>query len=288
MENLWIPVSLLCAFSAATSDALTKKAMSDRNEYLIAWLRLLVSSSILLSMLFFIRIPVLDRVFYATFLIALPLEVTAFVLYMKALKLSPLSLTLPFLSLTPVFLIIVPAVVIGERVSVAGAIGVLLIALGGYTLNIRDTGKSFLAPFYAVKKERGSLYMIGVALIYSITAVLAKIVIQHSSPEFSAVLYNSAIFICITPMALMRGRKEDKRGALKASFLPGVFDAAAMLTNMIAINMAKLAYVISVKRLSLLLGVMYGYFLFREKGVRERFLGTALMLAGFMLIVLNS
>lgn len=288
MDNLWIPVTLICAFSLATSDALTKKALAVYNEYLIAWLRLLLAMPLISLPLFFIPIPPLDRTFYTTLLIALPLEVIAFILYIKALKVSPLSLTLPFLSLTPVFLIIVPYVLLGEKISFAGGIGIFLIAAGGYTLNIRDFRKGLFGPFIAITKERGSLYMIIVAIIYSISATLAKKVIEHSSPLFAGFAYYVALCVAIAPIAYYKGiknRKVDKE-VFKATLLPGILDSVGMVTNMIGLSLTKVAYMISVKRLSLLIGVFYGYLFFREPDLRERLLGTALMLSGFILIVI--
>src|SRR6266498_1188394 len=104
MEMQWIILTVVSAFSLATSDALTKKALSVHNEYLIAWLRLLLSLPILALSLFFVEIPDLSGGFYKAFVLALPLEILAMILYVKSLKVSPMSLTLPFLSLTPVFL----------------------------------------------------------------------------------------------------------------------------------------------------------------------------------------
>jgi drug/metabolite transporter (DMT)-like permease len=42
---------------------------------------------------------------------------------------------------------------------------------------------------------------------------------------------------------------------------------------------------VSVKRTSLLMAVLYGYFLFREENIRSRFFGAALMFVGFVLVV---
>ena len=52
---------------------------------------------------------------------------------------------------------------------------------------------------------------------------------------------------------------------------------------MTALNLTKVAYMISVKRISLVIGVLYGYFLFRETNIGERMLGALLMLTGFVL-----
>lgn len=291
MENLWILLALASAFSIATSDAFTKKALLVYDEYTIAWLRLLLALPLIALPLLFVPLPSLDRVFYATFLAALPLEVSAFMLYIKALKVSPLNLTLPFLSLTPVFLVIMPYLLLGEKISLAGGIGILFIAAGGYTLNIKDFRKGFMGPFIAIARERGSLYMILVALIYSVSATLAKKVIEHSSAFFAAFVYYAALCAIFTLLVFHKnkGNKGETRlraGALKAAILPGITDSVAMISGMMALRLTKVAYMISVKRLSLLIGVFYGHLLFREPELRERMLGAALMLTGFALIVL--
>jgi len=290
MGNPWIFWALLSAFMTASNDALTKKVLVVHDEYLIAWLRLLWALPFLLASIIFIRIPQLDCVYVLAFFTALPLEVTATVFYVKALKISPLSLTVPFLSLTPVFLIVVPYLILGETISLAGLIGVVMIAFGGYTLNIKEIKKGILAPFTATTRERGSLYMIAVALIYSITATLGKLAIQHSSPVFFGVTYYSALALVMAPLALLKNR--DKHGvwphkvAIKASILPGFCHATGIFAHMIAISLTQVAYMISIKRLSLLISVLYGCLLFKETNIEERFIGTGFMIAGFILIVL--
>lgn len=290
MENFWIPFALIAAFSLATSDALTKKALSIHNEYLIAWLRLLLSLPLLLISLLFVPVPALDRDFYIAFFAALPLEIAAIILYIKALKVSPLSLTLPFLSLTPVFLIVVPYIILGEKVSLLGSLGVMFIAAGGYILNLKELKRGIFEPFKAIRKEKGSVFMIGVALIFSFTSSLGKMAIEHSSPVFFGAAYIFVLVAFFSPIALYKGRHELKEifynGAIKASILPGIFHSFMIISHMIAMSMTKVAYMISVKRLSLLIGVFYGYLLFRESGMKERFLGTVIMLIGFVLIVL--
>jgi drug/metabolite transporter (DMT)-like permease len=291
MENFWVLFALISAFMLATSDALTKKALTIHNEYLIAWLRLLLSLPFLFIALMFVPVPSLDSDFYKAFVLALPLEIIAVIFYTKALKVSPLSLTLPFLSLTPIFLIAVPYILFGEKVSIAGAIGVLLIAGGGYALNIKEFKKGVLEPFIAIKNEKGSIFMIIVALIYAFTSSLGKMAIEHSSAVFFGVAYIAALVILFAPLALYNGRDElkliFKNGALKSSILPGLFSSLMIITHMIAMSMTKVAYMVSVKRLSLLIGVFYGFVLFKEKGMKERLAGAILMISGFVVIVLS-
>jgi len=292
MFPLWIPVALVSAFSLGASNAFLKKAYGAHNEFLVTWLSIAVEVFLLLLLLPFVPIPDLGREFYYPVGIALPLEIVATVLYTKALKLSPLSLTLPFLSLSPVFLMGISYVIVGEVVSPVGAVGILFIAVGSYTLNIREIRHGFFQPFAAIFRERGSLYMIIVAFIYSITASLGKRAVMNSSPLFFAIAYLAAFFVCLTPVALYMGRKElgsVRSGAmLRASLLPGFSDFIATITYVIGLSLAKVAYIISVRRLAVLVGVLFGFLLFKESGVGERLLGAILMLVGFAVIVFAS
>lgn len=289
MTHLWVLLSLLCAFSLATSDALAKRALEGSNEYLVAWLRLIFTLPLLLMVWFCLPMPPLDKEFYEAFLIALPVELVTVVLYIKALKASPLSLTMPFLAITPVALIIVSYVVLGEQVSLPGGAGILLIAAGSYVLNIGRTKEGILAPFRAIARERGSVLMIRVAVMYSITSSFGKMAIEHSSPLFFGVTYFVALTVLFTPIGLWKARSDWRlfpwgRNAVKLG-IAGLLYGIMVLAQMTAMNITNVAYMISLKRVSLLISVVYGYLFFREGNMKERFTGAFLMFAGFVLVV---
>jgi len=289
MANLWIALAFLSAFTLATSDALTKKALAYSNEYLTALFRLLFSLPFLLVLWIFIPAPKLNSDFYKAFAFALPLEIIALVWYIKALRISPLSLTLPFLAITPVFLIFTSYIIVGEKVSLWGSIGIIFLAFGSYTMNIHEMRRGIIEPFKAIQKEKGSVLMMGVALIYSITASLGKVAVENSSPLFFGITYYIVLTAFFAPFALWMGRSDLKGFISEKRFidllLPGFFSAIMVASHMLAISLAKVAYVISVKRTSLIIGVIYGYLFFREKNIKERLLGAALMFIGFVIIV---
>lgn len=289
MTNLWVVLSLLSAFSLATSDAFSKKELQGNNEYLVAWFRLIFTLPLLLSVMVFIPVPDLDSDFYRAFFIALPLEVVTVILYIKALKLSPMSLTLPFLSLTPFFLILNSYFILGEKVSFLGGTGILLIVSGSYVLNIGEIKNGLIEPLKAIRKEKGSLLMICVALLYSFTSSFGKLAIEHSSPLFFGISYYIALNIVFLPLGILMAKGELgsflREGKFKGSIIPGFFYALMVLTHMTAMKLTKVAYMISVKRASLLIGMLYGYLFFREENIRSRFVGALLMFIGFLMVV---
>lgn len=289
MSYLWALFALISAFTLATSDALTKKTLKTGNEYLIAWFRLIFALPLLFCALLIIPKPEIGTDFFKAFALIIPLEVITVILYAKALKVSPLSLTLPFLAITPVFLIFVSYLIVGEKVSFIGGTGIFLIAAGGYTLNLRKTNNSIFEPFRNILREKGSLFMLVVAFIYSFTASLAKIAIENSSPLFFAGVFYIALAICFSPAALFMGRNELKdflrEKKYKDLIIPGILYSVMISSHMISMKLTKVAYSISVKRLSLIIGILYGCWLFREENIKERLIGGILMLAGFVIIV---
>lgn len=289
---LWFPLSLFCALSLATSDALVKRILgSGHDEFLVAWFRLLWALPIIVPLYFIYPAPVQGMEFFTPALLALPLELTALLLYVKALKLSPLSLTVPFLSLTPVFLLVVPTLLLGETLSLSGGFGVAFIALGGYSLHLGSLRNGLLAPFRKIGQEPGSLCMIGVALLYSFTSTLSKQAITASSPVVFATFYFPLLAILMTPYALWRLHRNRRigleHGTFKATMLPGLLFGLMIMSHMVAVNLVEVAYMISVKRLSLLFGVIYGYLLFGEEDLKQRLFGAALMVAGVAMIMLG-
>lgn len=287
MGEYWWAIGLVCAFSLATSDALLKKVLTDQDIYLVVWAKLVWFVPIGLMILTQVELVWPSPEFYGICLVAIPLEIAALLLYTKAIKSSPLGLTLPFLSLTPLFLLFIPYVMLGESVSIIGAFGIGLIAIGGYVLNISEVKHGLMGPIRAITREKGSLYMILVALIYSLTATFGKIMINATSPFMFVGLFFILSAICFSPVALHKSRYDRVKmiSVLKVTFLPSLFFSMMMVTHVWGLYLTQVAYMISVKRISLLMGVIYGYYLFREKNIHERFLGAGLMLCGFILIV---
>ncbi len=287
---VWVGYSLVSAFCLATTDALCKKRLGELRQpadlYLVAWARLLYPTPLLALALLVAPIPSLDAVFWRTIAIMVPLELCALVFYMKALQASPLSLTLPFLSLTPVFLLGTSVLLLGEAPSWLGLTGVVCVAAGAFLLHVRSWTDSAWQPFRSIWRELGSRYMIAAALIYSITSSLGKLAILHSSPVFFSVLYYCILSIAFFPIVLAAAGPAGLRKIWRRDFLAiGAFDAVSILSHVLAIVQTNVAYMIAVKRTSMLFGMGYGVWWFGERYAAERLAGMLVMLVGVALTV---
>jgi len=284
--NPWVFYALITAFSLATADAISKKALGRSNEYVIAWVREGYALPFLFLAFFFIDIPSLDRTFWLSLLLMIPLEIAAIILYVKAIKISPLSLTIPFLAVSPVFIILIAFLILGEVPDRSGLLGILLIVAGAYLLNIRTTREDLLGPIKAIRRERGSIFMIIVALIYSVTATLGKVAVQHSGPIFFGVFYPFLLTLILSVVLWRKGLLPEVLSRPMTFLAIGIFTAIMILTHFKAISMTDVAYMISVKRASLVFSVLYGRVLFGEENIRERLTGSVLMIAGMVSITI--
>jgi drug/metabolite transporter (DMT)-like permease len=278
---------LLAALSLATSDALTKRFFSNLPPLMMGIIRLGYALPWLLAALFFIPWIIPDTTFWSCIAIGLPLEALAFYCYMKALKVSPLSLTVPFLAFTPGFIILTGWIILGEEISPGGFWGIILIMVGAYFLNLSKTRYGLLDPLKAIFREPGSRLMLLVSFIYAFTSTIGKLAIIHSNPYFFGITYNMALAMLMTLFLPAAANAEPVKNLIRRPLIGlilGALVATTIFSHMLAISMTNVAYMISLKRTSLLFGVLYGALWFKEEKITERLTGAIIMITGVFLI----
>jgi drug/metabolite transporter (DMT)-like permease len=283
----WFFLSLLAAVSLATSDALTKRFFSNLPPLMMGLARLGYALPWLLAALFFIPWIIPDTIFWFCIAIGLPLEALAFYCYMKALKVSPLSLTVPFLAFTPGFIIVTGWIILGEEISPGGFWGIILIIVGAYFLNLSKTRHGLLTPLMAIFRERGSRLMLLVSFLYAFTSTIGKLAIIHSNPYIFGIIYNIALAMLLTLFLPAAATAEPVKNLVRRpviGLILGATVATTIFSHMLAISMTNVAYMISLKRTSLLFGVLYGALWFKEEKIAERLTGAIIMISGVFLI----
>lgn len=288
----WISLTLLSAFFLATADTLTKRYLSHYRPGELVLVRFGIAGMLLLPLLLWEPWPSLSPVFWGWIAVAMPLELLAMWLYMQAIRSSPLSLTLPYLAFTPAFNTLTAYLVLGETVTLGGFSGIILIVFGAWLLNLQATqnasGLNILAPFRAITRERGSRLMLMVAALYSLTSVTGKGALLHATPAFFGPFYFVALGA--TSLLLFASRDVSTWRALGrhpwAHLAIGACMGAMVVTHFYAIEHIEVAYMIAVKRTSLLFGLLYGAWLFKETGLLKNLVAGMLMVLGVFLIVM--
>lgn len=288
----WFPLTLLCAFSVASADAFTKRYLGDYSGRELVLVRFGAPMVLLLPWALLNPLPPVPAVFWAWIAALVPLELAAMWLYMVAVRDSPLHLTLPYLSFTPVINTVTGWLILGETVSPRGLSGVVLVVVGAYILHLGHARlrapRTWLSPLRAIAYERGSRLMLAVAAIYSLTSVMGKGAMQYATPgTFGAFYYVLIGAVMVAAFAARHPRRlvAVARRRPGAHLLVGSFQAAMVVTHFLAIAQVEVAYMVAVKRTSLLFGIVYGAVLFHERKVGRHLVAGALMVAGVALIL---
>jgi drug/metabolite transporter (DMT)-like permease len=287
----WLYLSLLCAFSLASADAATKAWLGDYQLRELTLVRF-GATGLLMSPLVAGLDPLgnLPLDFWLWIMALVPLEMAAMLLYMKAIRDHPLSLTLPYLAFTPVFVILTGYLLLGERIDPEGTFGILLVVAGAWLLNQKHASlgdwRSWGAPLVAILHEPGSRMMLGVALLYSLTSAMGKGAMRYMDPERFGAFY----FVLLGVAALLLFALPQPRILTRvwrrpwAMLVVSLLNAAMVYTHFLALQRVEVAYMIAVKRTSLLFGILFGALFFHERGLAMHVLAGGMMLGGLFLI----
>ncbi len=287
----WIFLALFCALLVGSGDVLSKIALRKADEQIVGLARLLYSLPVLWMIAWQRGSTSGSFSFWCVLFGMLPFELCAYLLYLRAIRIAPLSLTIPFLALTPVFTIVTSWILLGEKVSRGGALGIFTITVGVYLIHLHTLSEGWAAPFRALLRERGTRLILISAFLYSITANLGKRAIQLSDPASFAFLYQGLSAVALSGVVCwknsgFRNLTGNLLGQWRVYVLLGGVMALANWVHAVGIAHSPVPYFIAIKRTSLLVGVLYGGVLLKEERIPERLLGAGCMVLGVVLIAL--
>ena len=231
--------------------------------------------------------PVTAR-FWIPAALSIALNTGTSLLYVRALR-HDLSLTIPITALSPVFLLASEPLMTGRAVPLLGMCGVGVIAIGLYVLNLpvlRTHG--LLGPFKNVWREAGPRMMLIVVVIWAVTAPLDKLAVAAYDPLWYSVTLHGGIAILLTPLLWRQSARDNTsiRGAWRLGAL-GILSGSGSMLQMTALLSAPVTYVIALRRFSAPLSALWGWLFFKEPHIAARLLGTFIMTAGAVILLLS-
>ena len=130
--------------------------------------------------------------------------------------------------------------------------------------------------------------MLVVAFVWSITSNIDKVGIQNSSVVLWAVAIHIFIIITMIPLMWITSRSSIHQLVKHRNVLVslGLINALKYFFQLAALQFTLVVYVISIKRTSAILCVIFGALIFKEKVLKERLTGSVIMVAGVLLITL--
>ena len=219
------------------------------------------------------------------------LAVSGNVLLVHAVKAVDLSVLGPINAYKSVIGLVLGIFLIGERPTWLGLVGTLLIVAGSYFVVDEAVGQSRRNAFVQFFRERGIQLRFAALGLSATEAVFLKRAILLSSPWTTFVLW-SVLGLPIAAVAvglLLRKQVSDEVVVLQdnsRTYLWLVATTGVMqLSTVLTFGKLHVGYSLALFQMSTLLSVFLGYHYFQERQIRKRLFGSAVMVAGAVLIV---
>ncbi len=212
-------------------------------------------------------------------------------LFLRAVQISPLSLTTPYLAFTPVFSAVTALVFLGQIPTVFGWAGIVVVCIGAFFMNPGNKADGLLAPLKALWTERGSFYMLFVALIWGITPILDKTTSEITSPMWQTMILAAGVGVVFVVFRRVKDGRfaplfEEFRAIPGWLLLGGSFAVGAMVLQLTSYAFIDVAYVETIKRaVGVTAAIAAGYFFFGERDIWRRLVGALVMTIGVGLIL---
>src|SRR6266849_5109858 len=294
---------------------LNKRLLRDSGPALVAWiinaasLPILAAGTLLLtqcsitplygspSLSCAAHIPRIDGLFVAALLASALLNWVATLLSTVALARADASLVSPLLTFNPAFTLLLAWPALGEVPGLRQTIGVAVVLLGAYLLDVEEARTGVLAPLRVLVERPGTLLALIASALWGVTTVLEKLAIEHVTPPSGplvALLGTALLVVLLTPGAFWSSRRTDalsSRGTWGGLRIrAGTFMVAALIAGVAplfgftAIALGLVGYVTALFKLSAVLTILWAQLFLDEGNIRQRLFGAAVMVAGGVLI----
>lgn len=209
-------------------------------------------------------------------------------LYFRAIQITPISLCMPYISFTPVFLIVTDKVVNNQNTALEKGVGVMLIVIGSLAMHRLLFSKGWLEPLKAIWRERGCFYMLVVALVNAITNPIDARLVRMTDAFVQAAAFG--LGMCVFFTVLLIARQADAGKVIRSVpfwvVLAGVLEAVALIFQLSSHNYIAVVYTISIKRAGIILVILLGWLVFKEKNISDKLIAASVMLVGVLIIYL--
>ena len=287
---MWLLLSFLSAFTQAVYLAIAKKFVKNLSPYVLGSGFFFAAVHFLLGYAAIYGWPQLRAEFYLGAFCAAVLNIAAMIFLYKGLDCTDLSVGSAALALTPILALLASFFILGEVPSILGGVGVI-VAVIGFTIvahEHKNKDCSIEEELKNKKQRRCLVFLLAAAALYSVSVNFDKIASVNSTPSFAAFFVLTAIGF--GALLIVIGRKETLNLKRKNNFagltVLGLVNLVAVLVWYAALSQGLVVYSVAIKRLSVFLGVGFGYFWFKEKNIKRKFAGAVVVLIGLALIII--
>jgi len=291
----WYVYALIAAMLLGLTNIFRKKILfrEPSREYAVVFITLtaLCSAAFLPWVTFALPLQI-----YGLILVIAFLAFTGHVYFFKAIKHFDLSTVLPLTMVQPIIILMLSIVFLNEHISLVQLIGIALILVGGYALELNSHVDVF-HPIKLLRKSKYQRYIFAAIMLISLVIFFDKMAINLMKQADLANPAYTLTFMVWTSMAVMSLiwylPKHSFTRALHRAFrkegilliLPSFTMAVYLLFYYQAASLQFISLVLPIIKLSALFAVILGGRIFHEKNLLFKSGACVVMILGTFFIL---
>lgn len=287
MSNLAFSLIVASAFMHAIWNLLVKRS---RHKTVFIWWMFVASFGLFSAVL-----PILPEAFRwpaPETILMITIGSVCFVLYHllngRAYKDGDLSIVYPLTQTSMIYVPIWGVLLLGERLSLLGVGGILLVIFGTFSVQMQHVSLAELARPFRDLQSPSVRYSLMAGFIYSIGSVAEKTGVRLYPPlYFTYFLVFSMLMLMTINLCRPRYRSlvaAEFRENWRPILISGPVVMASFLTFRYGLNLAPVGYAVPVRQVSIMVGVLIGIIFLREAFGKIRLLSALLIVVGAVLI----
>lgn len=286
---MWIAAAILSAAFAGVTSVLAKCGIKKTDSDLATAIRTIVVLVFSWIMVFVVgSVNTITEIEPKSliFLILSGLATGAsWIFYFKALSVGDINKVVPIDKSSTVLTVLLAIICFGETSNLA----VKLIATA-----ILAVGIFLMVEKKHSEQKNGSrswmLYAVLSAVFAALTSILAKVGIAGVESNLGTAIRTGVVLVMAWGIVFVKGKQKEIRNIDKREFLfillSGIATGASWLCYYYAVQNGVLSVVVPIDKLSILVTVVFSYFVFKEKLSKKALLGLCLMVTGTLLMAI--
>ena len=285
---IWISAAILSAVFAGLTSILAKCGIKKTDSDLATALRTIVV--LIFSWIMVLVVGSLHTITEVQpkafiFLILSGLATGAsWICYFKALSVGDINKVVPIDKSSTVLTVLLAIICFGETSNlVMKLIATAILSVGIFLMVEKKQREE------KQESKTWMLYAVLAAVFAALTSILAKMGISGVESNLGTAIRTGVVLIMAWVIVFARGKQAQLKNIDKKELLfiglSGIATGASWLCYYYAIQNGEVSVVVPIDKLSIIVTVIFSYFVFKEKLSKKAFAGLCLMVAGTLLMV---
>ena len=287
---MWLLMAVLSALFAGLTSILAKSGIRKTDSDLATGLRTIVVLAFAWVMVFIVGSADQISSISTRSLVFLVLSGLAtggsWIFYFKALSMGDVNKVVPIDKSSTVMTVVLAIILFQETNHLwLKLVSVALLTVGIFLMIERKQAGQ------TARDRIWILYAFLAAVFAALTSILGKIGIENVESNLGTAIRTGVVLLMAWLIILMRGKQTqiktiDKRELLFIS-LSGLATGASWLCYYYALKEGIVSVIVPIDKMSVVVAIVFSYFVFKERLTRKAFFGLMLMIAGTLLMVLS-